>query len=418
MKRRILNYHFPATHDSFTTLSSIDAPESISDFDAFIFDPTSLGNQSLTAFERRQTELFDLVHKKGGLILSILRPNMVVNASGRSLYAYALLERVAPAIMEMFYNSVQAGAGSQVAPVLSARGPSLAYFQALRGCLAFVAHLSITESQVKERSGTILAVDSVGYPIAVEFRVAEGLLCFVPIPHNVTGDRTGAAIVKTVAQHFNKPTGLDAPSWASEMSVPGASLYDERIAELGKQRERLSLEISGLEDKRDELRKYLRLLFGYGKAVLEPVVRAAFRLSGFAVPEPEDYEGEWDVELLETKSGRTAIGEVEGSEDVIDVDKYRQLLDYVEAEALEGRDHKGILIGNGFRLTAPEAPERQQQFSPHVLRGAARNQFCLLPTTELFKAVCALLENPEDEGLKVKIRDSVLTTVGIWTFAQ
>jgi hypothetical protein len=224
--------------------------------------------------------------------------------------------------------------------------------------------------------------------------------------------------VKTIAQHFNKPIELDAPSWASEMSVPGAALYDERIAELGNQRERLSAEISGLEDKRNELSEYLRLLFGYGKAVLEPVVRAAFRLSGFAVPEPEDYEGEWDVELVETKSGRTAIGEVEGSEGVIDVDKYRQLLDYIEAEALEGRDRKGILIGNGFRLTAPEAPERQQQFSQHVSRGAARNQFCLLPTTELFKAVCALLENPEDEGLKVRIRDSVLTTVGIWTFAQ
>lgn len=255
-------------------------------------------------------------------------------------------------------------------------------------------------------------------PIAVEFRVAEGLLSFVPAPHNVPGDRTGAAIVKTIAQHFNKPIELDAPSWASEMSVPGAALYDERIAELGNQRERLSAEISGLEDKRNELSEYLRLLFGYGKAVLEPVVRAAFRLSGFAVPEPEDYEGEWDVELVETKSGRTAIGEVEGSEGVIDVDKYRQLLDYIEAEALEGRDRKGILIGNGFRLTAPEAPERQQQFSQHVSRGAARNQFCLLPTTELFKAVCALLENPEDEGLKVRIRDSVLTTVGIWTFAQ
>jgi hypothetical protein len=174
MKRRILNYCFPATHDSFTTLNKIDDPVSISDFDAFIFDPTSLGNQSLTAFERRQTELFDLVHKKGGLILSILRPNMAVSVPGRSVRAYALLEQVAPAIMKMFYNSVQPGAGSQVAPVLSARGPSLAYFQTLKGCLAFVAHLSVSESQVKEHSGTILAVDSVGFPSLLSFAWQKG----------------------------------------------------------------------------------------------------------------------------------------------------------------------------------------------------------------------------------------------------
>jgi hypothetical protein len=93
-------------------------------------------------------------------------------------------------------------------------------------------------------------------------------------------------------------------------------------------------------------------------------------------------------------------------------------LDYVQAEVLEGRDHKGILIGNGFRLTPPEATERQSQFSNHALLGARKNQFCLLPTIELFKAVCAVLEHPEDEGLKIQIRDSILATVGVWKFAR
>jgi hypothetical protein len=100
------------------------------------------------------------------------------------------------------------------------------------------------------------------------------------------------------------------------------------------------------------------------------------------------------------------------------VDKYRQLLDYVEAEALEGREHKGILIGNGYRLLAPDAPERQSQFSEHAQRGAARNQFCLVPTTELFKAVCAVLESPEDQTLKANIRESLLTTTGPWAFVR
>lgn len=180
----------------------------------------------------------------------------------------------------------------------------------------------------------------------------------------------------------------------------------------------IEAEVGLLKRKRADLFNCRVLLYGYGKSVLEPVVRYAFRVLDFGVPEPEEYAGEWDVELHEARSSVTAICEVEGSEGVIDVDKYRQLLDYVQAEALEGRDHKGILVGNGFRLTAPHATERQSQFSDHALRGAKKNGFCLLPTTELFKAMCAVLETPEDEGLKIQIRESIMNGVGVWVFAR
>ena len=83
---------------------------------------------------------------------------------------------------------------------------------------------------------------------------------------------------------------------------------------------------------------------------------------------------------------------------------------------LEGRVHKGVLIGNGFRLKPLDSPERQNQFSTHALNGASANGYCLVPTAELFNAVCSVLENPEDEGLKIEIRNSLLATVGIWTF--
>ena len=182
-----------------------------------------------------------------------------------------------------------------------------------------------------------------------------------------------------IKAHFDKTTEVEAPDWTSRVTVPQANVHDHQVTELTKQKEKLEAQIDALKSESEELLKYVWLLFGYGKAALEPIVRSAFRLIGFIVPEPEEYEGEWDVELRETESTRTALGEVEGSEGVIDVDKYRQLLDYIEAEALEGRDHKGILIGNGFRLLALEAPERQNQFSDHAQRGAARNDFCLVP---------------------------------------
>jgi hypothetical protein len=49
------------------------------------------------------------------------------------------------------------------------------------------------------------------------------------------------------------------------------------------------------------------------------------------------------------------------------VDKFRQLLNYVNDKALDSRYHKGILIGNGLQLTALETAERQNQFSNHAL---------------------------------------------------
>ena len=146
------------------------------------------------------------------------------------------------------------------------------------------------------------------------------------------------------------------------------------------------------------------------------LVRYALRLLGFTVPEPEEYDGEWDIQVVDPATGKSALAEVEGAEGRIDVHKYRQLLDYIEAEAQEGRDHKGVLIGNGFRLLPPDAPERQDQFSDHARRGAQRNQFCLLPTTELFKALCTVLASPQDAILKSFIRGSLLTTTGPWEF--
>jgi len=412
MKLRILNYRVTARHDLIVGLDSIRQAISISDFHALVYDsagPVSDANYSNLDVQRRQAEVRDLINRKGGIVLFILRPEAAKDW---------LLDLAAPDIANFVRGNVREGTGSQFRILQSVRGVSAGYFQVLGGALHFTAHLEVAESVISLGGGTVLAVDSVGYPIAVEFLKGEGRICLLPPPNNIPADRMGAALVKVITAHFNRTGQVDAPGWAGEITVPGASIHDSQIEELTRRTEELAAQITALKEDREKLLGYVRLLFGYGKAVLEPAVRSAFRLLGFAVPEPEEYEGEWDAELRDTQSGRTALGEIEGSEGVIDVDKYRQLLDYIEAETQEGRSHKGILIGNGFRLLAPDAVERQNQFSEHAQRGAARNQFCLLPTTELFKAVCAVLEAPENEVLKAAIRESLLATTGPWGFAR
>jgi len=64
-------------------------------------------------------------------------------------------------------------------------------------------------------------------------------------------------------------------------------------------------------------------------------------------------------------------------------------MDYVESEENEGRCRKGILVGNGYRLKPLEEAERGEQFTQMALTRAAQYGYCLLPTTELFAAVCA-----------------------------
>jgi hypothetical protein len=153
------------------------------------------------------------------------------------------------------------------------------------------------------------------------------------------------------------------------------------------------------------------LLYGYGKTVLEPAVRRALRELGFKVLEPEDYDGEWDLDVTDDGTGRSAVGEVEGSEGAINIDKLRQLLSYVEAEEDFGRARKGILVGNGYRLKGLNEPERLRQFTEKALREANGFGYCLLPATELFAAVCAVLKAPADEALKAHLRNSILATI-------
>ena len=421
MKLRVSNYGLPATHPSILNLADFNDPVSISDYDAFIFDPATFRGQTVSgaSFYRRRQEIGDVVNRKGGIVVCVLQPNeIVVIGSGTNTAWYEILGLVKPDVRQLLNSYLRAGEGSQITASPNAQGAAREYFRILKGKLRFAAYLDGPMSEITKANGTVFAISSVGLPVAIEFREGPGRICFVPLPYDVTGERLGSAIARIIDTHFGEPSELDAPSWVSQVIVPGADIHDGKITELKTRAEQITAEMLDLEERRFALLNYRILLFGYGRSVLEPVVRSALRLLGFEVPEPETYTGEWDVELRDPHSGRTAIGEVEGTEGPIDVDKYRQLRDYIGDEELEGREHKGILIGNGYKSKDPNAPERQDQFTTHAQNGARRNGYCLLPTIELFKAVCAVLESPEKEEIKAEVRDSILRAVGVWIFSR
>jgi hypothetical protein len=418
VKKRILNLGVPAAHDSITVLRDLIDPNCVSDYDAFVFDPHSLNSVDQSNYFRRQREIRDLVVGKGGVVICLLRQHRPLAVPGVNASSYDILQLALPNALQYILGALREGWGSRVTVISAAKGASTGYYRVLNGVVRFAAYLEMTSQEVESYSGVVFAVDSISHTVGAEFSAGAGRVCFVPVPHEATGDRVGSAIVRVVEAHYGGPSDIEAPAWLPEVNVPGSTAYDGRISELERSRAEIETEIEEHLAKRAQLLRYRELLFGYGKSVLEPVVRSAFRLLGFGVPEPDEYKGEWDAELHDAQSPEPAICEVEGSDGVVDVDKFRQLLDYINSEAIEGRDHKGILIGNGYRLTAPGAQERRSQFSNHAQNGAKRNGFCLLPASELFKAVCAVLEAHYDEGLKIQIRSSILATVGVWSFAR
>jgi hypothetical protein len=419
MKRRILNFNFPGTHESFKQLDDFNAAESVSDYHAFIFDPQALGAVQALAFFRRRQELRDLVRIKGGIVICVLRPSTYIQVQNAgNLPRYSLLEEIDHRATQMMQSQVKPGMGTQLRLVQNAKGAMNGYFRILKDRLSFEAFLDAPEGEITAVRGRVFAFDSVDHPVALEFTVDGGRVCYVPVPTGAAASpqQVGAAVFQVIATHFDGTDEIELPPWINEITVPGADANDEQIAKLERASEDIKAEINQLTEKRSSLLNYRRLLFGTGKSVLETIVREAFTLLGFTVPEPDTYQGEWDVELHDAPSKRTAIGEIEGAEGSVDYDKFRQLLTYIQDETLKGREHKGVLVGNGHRLTHPGAVERKNPFTEHAVKAATRFGMCLLPSAELYRAVCAVLESPRDETLKSLIRDSILDRVGIWTF--
>jgi hypothetical protein len=118
-------------------LSDIGEALSVSDFHALLIDPKKIaGPPRAEIFLRRRGEVQDLIQKKGGIVICLLRPNdlqFAIPGVGQ-FNRYSLLDQVGSKLLTAHIGS---GAGSSVISVNSARGPTASYFQVLRQNLQF-----------------------------------------------------------------------------------------------------------------------------------------------------------------------------------------------------------------------------------------------------------------------------------------
>ncbi|NUJ97646.1 hypothetical protein HGA92_02550 [Candidatus Gracilibacteria bacterium] len=203
------------------------------------------------------------------------------------------------------------------------------------------------------------------------------------------------------------------PQWSNK------EVYSSKKAiKIEKEIEKNEIEIEKIKSKNKKLNGELEnenilkdLLFEQGKP-LENAVIKALHILDYEAENYNDGELELDQVILSPEKHRF-IGECEGKDNkVIDITKFRQLLESLNADfARDDVEEKalGILFGNPERLKNPT--ERTLDFTQKCKIGADREKIALVKTFDLFVVVNYLNEN-KNENFKKACRQAILDGLG------
>jgi hypothetical protein len=203
------------------------------------------------------------------------------------------------------------------------------------------------------------------------------------------------------------------PDWLEkdEYSVEKATETRRLIKKVEKEIEKKTKELKELNSVLEEQESLKDLLFETGKP-LELAVIKALTILGYKADNYDDGELELDQIIL-SPEGFRFIGECEGKDNKdIDVSKFRQLLDGLNADfEKESVTEKafGLLFGNPQRLISPN--NRTLDFTLKCKTGAQRERIGLIKTSDLFRVCKIVLEKGGDEFAK-KCRDAINNQMG------
>lgn len=288
--------------------------------------------------------------------------------------------------------------------------PFSQYFTALKSEIYFEA---ILNNPALFQISKPIAKNKVGEVVALEIPFGKGKFIFLPpFQKSVDTKKLTGVLLDCIRKSLEWVPSLIKPNWLIAYSLPNEERLQKKMKDAQDKLKTLLKEKEEIQKEIDEIELLKSLLYESGKYGLEPSVRKAFCILGFRVSEPEEYDKPYD--LLAKEGELFIIGEIEGSKSQIDVGKYRQLLDYVTETTIDGKKCKGILIGNGYIDTEPS--ERPEQFTDQVIRGCDSQKYCRMTTNELYKAVNAILAEPNNQKLKDLIKEGILNCEGEFKF--
>lgn len=203
------------------------------------------------------------------------------------------------------------------------------------------------------------------------------------------------------------------PSWINGevFELSQATHTKDQINKIFKEIEKCNIELENLKAVLEEQESLKDLLFETGKP-LEIAVIKALRIMGYIAENYDDGELELDQIIL-SPEGERFIGECEGKDNKdIDVSKFRQLLDGLNADFEKENvvdKANGLLFGNPQRLINPI--ERNLDFTKKCKTGAKREKIGLIKTSDLFD-VCKLIIETKDEEYANRCRHAITDQLG------
>jgi len=186
----------------------------------------------------------------------------------------------------------------------------------------------------------------------------------------------------------------EEPKWVSKTYLPKIDELICQISAENKTIEETNQKIQRLDKEKDEIEKYRKLLWTYSKP-LENAVKDALFLLGFG----EIREGrskELEDLVLDFKSDNKFVHgviEVKGREKRTSLEDMNQCFKWVnQYRVQENKKVKGIFIPNQFRRTETLCSKKRVMFEPNEIEFAQDFDICVLPTSELFRAVVHVLK--------------------------
>jgi hypothetical protein len=269
----------------------------------------------------------------------------------------------------------------------------------------------------------ILAVNKVNKPIAVKFtphlhmwadarqspwhQVFESGGDLVLLP--VVDTRNTEPHIEVLLQKIKVITETPPPSWIGTVEIPGEALLKDAVVTATEALRAAESMAKEAEGRLEERRNQKRLLYETGLP-LQELVRSTLEALG-ANTEPSAVTDEFIVEV----NGKEALIEVKGNTKSITKDDVAQLVtDLMQHLKTTKQEIDGILIGNAWRLLPLQerGVKDKRIFSRDAITVATNHNIGLISTTELFRAFCKTLEEPQ---YKKEVMNRIITGKGVIT---
>ncbi len=227
------------------------------------------------------------------------------------------------------------------------------------------------------------------YPTAADYVTGDIVL----LPRIPSLDRK-EAVCLVLEELTGATQNSIAPDWVEAINVSGVAELDHNISKLLEDITGLRDQIAALEQRKDSLDRFKKLVYSSGH-VLEAIVATSFERLGAEVL-PAKYSEE---EFVMVFDGVEYLVEVKGVTKSISLGHLRQLNDYLlKYEEDTKKQCKGILFGNAWRDYPPKerGSKARPEFPDNVIKRSEQWGIALVSSVGFFSELNVYLDEKKD----------------------